>query len=123
MVCCSSHMITHHQTFIKTNYFFSWHNNNLYLSCSFTLLLHVSICVGHHQVSFISKSKVCIICTTKLFSVLLLAVFVWCTAVVVVMLFGSFPYFLCLVRVDLTQVSFDKVCFGSQYGQCSYVMI
>lgn len=109
---------------IHKNYFFSRQNNNFYLSCSFTSLLqYVSICVGHHQVSFISKSKVCIICITKLFSVVLLAVFVWCIAVVLVMLFGSFPYFLCLVRVDLTQVSSDKVCFGSQYGQCSYVMI
>jgi hypothetical protein len=111
-------MIIHQQTFIKTNHFFSQHNNNLYLSCSFTLLLqHVSICVGHHQVSFISQSKVCTIWITKLFSVVLLAGFVWCTAIVVVMLFGSFPYFLCLVRVGLTQVSSDKVCFGGQYGQ------
>jgi len=109
---------------VHKNYFFSQHNNNLYLPYSFTLLLqHVSICVGHHQVSFISKSKVCIICITKLLFVVLLAVFVWYTAVVVVMLFGSFPYFLCLVRVNLTQDSSDKVYFGSQYGQCSYVMI
>jgi hypothetical protein len=132
MVCCSSQMITHHHTFTitnqLTNYLFSWHSNNLYLSHSFTLLLqYVSTCVGHHQVSFIYKSKVCIMCIAKLFFVIFLAVFVWCTAVMVCCVTsftsifyllgksGSYPSFLwqCLFWQQVWSVflCYDLTCY------------